>query len=340
MEKKIKAAKAFVECKIKAQKSITICFHPNCNEPSINSHILQKNGILSVIADNGHVITLKINPFKESKHSFERTGINEAFSFNCFCNKHDSDLFKSIEKENIDFEDYKSLILFTLRTIYNEIFRKLVNIKMNECLIKNYSEIFNIQELKKRNYQEKLGLTDLEKIEKIIWNDLDNETESFIFKTREITKKDVCLSSFYTYDTSEEIKNYYYSTGKNKESLIEIFVNLFPYKSNSIFMIGYQKKYEPEVKGYVNSFFSDNEKRLERKITNLMMFLCETWVISSKLFDKQIKGHENNFSYASAFSLQNYNERQFFDINIFKDDFLRKFEYFKKTHPIMRIYNP
>lgn len=286
MDQKTIIAKAFHDCKTTGIKSIKKCFHPDCNQKSINSHILQKNGILSEIAEDSHVFEMQINKYNEKEHTFKRIGINKAFSFNCFCAKHDTELFKTIEVEDIDFSNYRNLLLFTLRTLYNEKYRKLVNVAMYKCLITNHKDKFNIHYLKSLLKQEKLGVGDLERTEKIIWKDLNSNSESFVFKVREISFKEICLSAFYTYETSIELQEYAKKHKKPKDELIEIFINLFPYKSKSILMMAYRKENEPEVKGYVNEYFTDNEKRLERKITNLMLFQCETWVISSKFYKK------------------------------------------------------
>lgn len=331
MDLKIQTAKAFHDCKTKATNNIKTCFHPECNEKSINSHILQKNGILSSIAEENHVVEMQIDKFNNEVHTFKKIGIKKAFSFNCFCLKHDTELFKTIEVEEIDFLNYKNLLLFTLRTIYNEKFRKLVNIQMYDCLIKNHSDLFNVDFLKGQSIQEKLGLGDIEKTEMTIWQDLNNSTESYVFKVREISKKDICLSAFYNYETSVELNNYIRQHRKNKEEVIDIFINLFPYKEKSIFMMAYKNKNEAEVKGYINEFFTENEKRLERKITNLMMFQCETWVVSNKFYSRRIKKSEQAFSFAVNFSHNNMNERRFFDINLFSDDFPRKFSFFEKN---------
>jgi hypothetical protein len=330
MNQKIQIAKVYHECKTTAMNSINFCFHPECNEDSINSHILQKNGILSSIAEDGHVVEMQINKFKEEVHNFKKIGLNNAFSFNCFCSKHDRELFKSIELVEIDFTNYKNLLLFTLRTIYNEKFRKLVNLKMYEGLILN-PHLFDIDYFLGAKKQEELGLNDIEKTEKTIWEDFNNGEQSYIFKVREIEKKEICLSAFYNYDTSQELSNYIFENRKDKEEVTDIFVNLFPYKNKSIFMMAYKSKNKEQVKNYVNEFFNGNEKRLERKITNLMMFQCETWVVSNKFYLKNIAKTQNAFSFAVNFSHRNMNERKFFDLNIFRDDFSNKFKVFQKN---------
>lgn len=339
MDEKLKIAKAFHDCKSKAIKEISVCFHPNCNEKSINSHILQKNGILSSIAEEGHVTEMQINKYNETEHSFKKVGLNKAFSFNCFCQTHDTELFKTIEVEEIDFSNYQNLLLFTLRTVYNEKFRKLVNVSTYKCLITNHSKLFNVNILKGMLSQEKLGVADLEKTENVIWKDLNNGSESYVFKVREISKKDICLSAFYNYETTLELQQYIREHGKDKEDVTDIFVNIFPYKNKSIFMMAYKKENESEVKAYVNHFFTENEKRLERRITNLMMFQCETWVVSNKFYSQRIEKNKEAFSYAVWFSNENMNERKFFDLNIFQADFTNKYKIFKKNaDQYLRIY--
>ncbi|MFC6098107.1 hypothetical protein ACFPVY_15755 [Flavobacterium qiangtangense] len=328
-------AKAFQDCKARAIKKIKYCFVPGCNEKSINSHILQRNGILSTIAEESHVMQLEINQFREPNIFFNRVGLKEAFSFNCFCNNHDTELFKNIETADIDFTNYKNRLLFTLRTIYNEKFRKLVNIDVYQCLTDNHSDKFDIEILKEKSFTDNLGLEDIVRTENLIWNDLNNNTESFVFKIREIEYKEICLSAFYNYETSEELQFYIMMNRKHKEEVIDIFVNLFPYKNKSVFMMGYKKSEEKEVINYINNFFKGNEDVLESRITNLMMFQCETWAISNSFYKKRIFGNDNIFKYAVNFSANNYNERLFFDINIFKDDFITKFNLFKKEKRLL-----
>lgn len=65
-------AKIFVECKKKGIEKIKACFHPGYAEPSINSHILQQNGILSSIVSDHHVWEQDINPFYDPKFRFKR----------------------------------------------------------------------------------------------------------------------------------------------------------------------------------------------------------------------------------------------------------------------------
>lgn len=333
-KEEIEFAKLFTKCKSTGISSINICYHPSCTEKSINSHILQKNGILSTIATDRHIWEPEINNFKKPQLQFKRTGINQVYSFNCFCDKHDTDLFKKIENDKIDFNDYESCLLFTLRTLYNEIWRKEVNIKMYDCLLKESPENFNNPYFLEHIRQEKLGLGDLKFMETEIWNDLDNGTESYVFESRKINTTGLCLSSFYNYDTTEEMHNYRIKHGKDMERVAEIFINIFPYENETILLMGYNKKDEQKVKGYFYTFFKESEKKVQRKLTNLMLFQCETWVVSEKFYNNKIKDIVELFASGFSFSCNNPNERQMFDLNIFKDSFKEDYKKWNKKYVV------
>lgn len=319
---KIKFSKLFHESKKSAKKKINKCYHPNCSEKSINSHILQKNGILSSIAKENHLWEHVLNQFKEPHYQFKRTGINEIFSFNCFCQKHDSELFKAIENNNINFDDYKSCLLFTLRTIYNEKFRKEVNVHIYNCVLNSeLSPFMNLELLKGTLEQEKLGIKDIESNENDIWKDLYGNTESFVFEFRELSKIELCLSAFYNYETSLEMNQYRFKYGKDMERISEIFINLFPYNGKSMLLMGYNKKDEKTVKADFYTYFKESEKRVQRKLTNLFLFACETWVISEKFYFEKFRGIEDIIAFAAQYSIRNYNERQNFALNMFLPNF-------------------
>ena len=54
---------------------------------------------------------------------------------------------------------------------------------------------------------------------------------------------------------------------------------------------------------------------------------------SSLTVKKRIDKNKEAFSYAASFSCENLNERIFFDLNIFHDDFANKYRIFKNNAP-------
>jgi len=328
---RIEIAKHWQAAKLKSIQQINSCFYPNCNKNSINSHILQKNGILSELEEDGHVFQMEIDPFATDRHIFKKTGIKKAFSFKCFCAQHDTNLFAPIEQKVIDFSLYKNLLLFTLRAKYNEKFRKMVNINLREILINEKCNLFDIRDLYFRNQQEKIGLIDIEKTEKLILNDLRNDAESFVFEVKDIELIPLCLASFYNFETTQELANYRRIYGKDKENVTDIFITVFPYKGKSKFIMAYKKKDSKIAKPYVNSIIKEKGNKQLSKLTNLLLFQCETWITSCSFYNSNIKKYEKFFSYAADFSNRNLNERKFFKINLFSNAFPNDIIQWKKN---------
>lgn len=325
----IKKARLHFKCKSEGIDNINKCYFPSCDEKSINSHILQKNGILNKISADSHLWEYTTNFFKEEKFVFKKTGLKKIFSFNCFCKKHDNDLFKEIENVDLDFTNYKTNLLFTLRTLYNEIFKKQVNVKMHECFLREDFQNYDNEKVYERIDDEILGIGDMQLLENKIWNDLNNSTESFTFNYRYIDNIGLCMSSFFTYDTSEEIEEIELTTGKKLDRYSEIFINIFPYKESAVLMIAYEKIDENKVKDYVSDFFNESNIGLcYQKITNLVLFNCENWVVNDDFYRTYIQGVEYKFREATNFAIDenNKNERTNFDISFYENDFKEKFK--------------
>ena len=299
---------------------------------------MQKNGILSSISEDQHLWESSIDHFKQEYSRFNRKGINKIYTFTGFCNNHDSSIFcnnhdpsifSKIEIQGtIDFQDYEFCLLFALRTSYNELWLKEVVIKMQECVIDHSGVETNNEMLKETIRQNKLGINDLEFYTKSMWYDLKNETESFVFEYREMDYREICLNAIFTYDTSSEIMDYQYKFGEDMERTSEIFISYFPYNNKSILLMGYHKEDTSKVKSYVNLFFKENIKRTHKRLSSLIIFNCETWVISSLFYKEKFQGLDNEFFKAMRFSGKNGNERKTFNIDLFKPNFKENFRGF------------
>lgn len=325
-------AKIFTDCAKKARLTTNNCLFPGCNNTSINSHIMQKNGILSSISEDRHLWEFNVDHFKKEYFLFKKTGINTIYTFLGFCNQHDTNLFKKIETEGqINFEDYESCALFALRTLSNELWLKLVVNKMHLCVLNHPETISDVYLVNNAIKQGEIAIQDLKFIEHSLWNDLNNKSESFIFEWREFPKQEICLNSIFTYDTSTEISNHLKTFGTDKDRLVEIFVSFFPYLDKSILIMGYHKEDIKVAKPFVNSFMKENLKRVYRRLSNLIVLHCETWVCSPKFYTKKLEGLDSDFFKATQFSSRNGNERRVYDINLFDDNFKQNFKKFVKN---------
>lgn len=118
---------------IKTQKQLAQkgrCLHyedgSRCNE-IIKAHSIQRNRLLSVIADNGHVykISANIGSLKKNKGRliYEKYGINKVSTFLGFCKRHDNELFESIDNYPLIPTD-QQVLLYAYRSLCRELFVK------------------------------------------------------------------------------------------------------------------------------------------------------------------------------------------------------------------------
>lgn len=335
--KKYQELRQIVNCRTTAENNSNKCYHPDCTNVTINSHILQRNGMLSEIAEDSHLWEIEVDNYKDGLYHFKRNGLKQVMTFNGFCENHDTAIFNTIENEEIDFTSYKTHILFTLRTLYNELFRKEVNLKFYTCLVNKLQDRFNNEEFHLHCMGTRLGIQDMKAIETRLWADINNNTESYKFRIKYLPKVNLVISSSFNYITSNESSQYTMKTGKNPPSLGELYINLVPYGENTILLMGYNKSEEKMVKTWFDRFFDCTNEQTFMRITNLILFQCETWACNDTFYQEKIKDIEDAFYTAINYSLSSGDERQFFKLNIFADGFREGFSEWatdvKKAYP-------
>lgn len=303
------------------------CLHPNCGKDAINSHLLQKNGVLNNVAEDGHLYEVKsesIFKFKANEYplKFIKKGINEAFSLPLFCNSHDTDLFASIEKGEIDFNLYSNQLLFTYRAICAELRKKEIlqekfsRMLKSNIIHKNASESM-IETLELTRYGYELGVKDNDFYKKSIEEELFNENapRGYSFKTLKIQNLPVCASSIFSPTNSD------HEDDPEREDPFEaVFFNLIPKGECSYVIIGYFIKHTTDwIKEYFDSWDNLSKIEIENKITNLLVTRTETWAMSPRLHN-QISEKEvlqKILDYINNNAL-NLDEDQNVDFNLFE----------------------
>lgn len=103
-----------------------------CGEKAIRSHTISNSNYLQLIAENGHVMSWKMEWWATETSDFlnlERVGVNEASTFPGFCSVHDGELFRPL-----DVEVFKStreqLFLQAYRTDAREVHCKRRQVEM------------------------------------------------------------------------------------------------------------------------------------------------------------------------------------------------------------------
>ena len=90
------------------------CVYFGCREKPINSHLIPENVLR--IYFGGHCNEFSLDD-QVSSWQFIKTGIGKAGVLPVFCVRHDNDLFKSIDRPDINFDSVEQLFLLALRAV-------------------------------------------------------------------------------------------------------------------------------------------------------------------------------------------------------------------------------
>lgn len=307
--------------KIKDRK----CLFKGCSNLAIESHLLQQNGILDSIKDDtNHLWEQKIEHFKHEFY-FDKVGIGNAFTFKGFCSHHDDELFKSIEAKSIDFNSYRSQLLFSYRVLMNEKRKKEINIdhytrildsfKLKLFLNEKYLE--QLSALKKSN---ELGLSDIETYESAFLSNLKDESkQDFQFIAREISRIDLCISSVFTHESLKE-RIPFLQMNPNYQST-DIYLHLFPLATTSIIIIGCLKERVSNCWSYIEEFESADNSRCLKKINDLIVLgRIENFICSKRFYLENIKNREQQLFDTQLYSMRKTIEWIDAPLNLFEDE--------------------
>lgn len=293
------------------------CLVASCNETAINSHLIQRNGLLSNIAVNGHLIEIKmVDAYKwnskEPPLRFSLVGINNALSHKVFCNNHDTEIFKPIEDEEKDFETYISFLLFSYRAICAEIRKKMVNIENHTRLInsKILDGQINKEQLQLIINGNELGITDLRAMKEMLENEIQNEEGNYTFYSYKYDRIEVYASAAFSATSIELPKE------NGSLDLENIYIHILPLSIETLILIGYHNDYtNDEMIKYCESWNELDKTQLEVKLTNLFVTNIENWGVSPSLYDdfkesnkkRYIKDLSENSSYFGIAKTADFN---------------------------------
>lgn len=295
------------------------CIVDSCEGHSINSHLLQQNGILNMIAEDNHVIEVKpIDTFKwsdkDSPLSFKKVSVKKALSLNLFCNNHDTDIFKPAETLPLKLNDYITHILFSYRVICAEIRKKEHNIETYERLLKSstLSGTLPKEQFEITIKGSKRGIEDLKIYKKSIEDELDGGDENYIFKViRYPLIKVYCSAGFNIYET--------YQTPYEEIPLKYVFIHVIPDETHLNIIVGYHKGFvKKSIVDYVESWEDLSMSDLEFRLTDLFATRVENWGLSPEIYSGLDKSTEKEFIKYFGENSSNYLDGQRVDFNLFE----------------------
>lgn len=260
------------------------CLCPNCQKTAINSHLLQRNGILDNVAENGHLYEARIKDVyrrinEKGIVELKKVGIGQAISYPLFCSEHDSTLFKPIEGKNVDFDDYHSQLLFSYRSLCSEIRKKEVNIDRYNGELTDGDDKFDLL------LGTKLGLWDLKHYKGLFETEITEPQNKFTFLHLTYPFIPVYasgLSSYFLYDGIIVDCTY----GVPYDQIIDsFFINIIPQKNSLEIVIGFCKDHANDsLRTFIHSWENLTVDQLINKIADLFRYSLESWGMSPSFY--------------------------------------------------------
>ena len=290
--------KAILEVVKRSEAKSRICLFDNCDRTAIKSHVLQKNGILREISENNHLIQLlPPSPFEIDKKGildFKLVGINDVYTFQGFCSKHDAEIFKPIEiGSNLDFDNRDQQALFCYRGLCQEIRRKEIAKEWIGDLLMYFSDEDLIQ-IDSFNDGLSIGLknlgffkTEFEECMK------SNNYDQFYLETIKIPRIELCISvplnigEMEIPDDGDYDKWIKHQLSPLAPPLAASFINVFPRKNDSMVICGYHKSYPCQwTIDFIKKIKNRAKRDVFKELSDLITLRLEFWAMSSSLFSK------------------------------------------------------
>lgn len=270
------------------------CIVSGCTEPAIVSHLLQRNGILDLVAENGHMVLVQVSEAYGWEKSripveFKRVGVRGSISIPLLCDKHDTELFSVIEQSPdgsgaipLNPYDYRHQLLLSLRTMYAEKRRKQQAVEMYKRISVAHTLPISFQAMAKDQIRLQLvGIRDLDTYIKDIESELLKPNGLFEFKVYEYEEMKICSTAGLSMCDDVE---------KNKDLdyvLPTVFFHAFPLNGVFYIVVGYHKgHYTDEVSTFINSWSGLSKFDLQRELSKLFIQRVETWGMAPSLYEQ------------------------------------------------------
>jgi hypothetical protein len=275
------------------------CIIENCSEKSINSHLLQQNGILSNITENGFIIELgreSVFQSQNQKFVFKEKGIKNTnvIALKLFCSQHDNSIFKEIETKPTDFTEYRTQLLLSYRATCAEIRRKEAviescSLKLNSTeLALSFTAPLYAEDLQNLIAGSIIGIRDLTYYKTEFEENLsDLQEQKFGFKIFKYHPLQVCASALSSpLSTSEANSRRFMFQEKAWNSF---FINVVPQPDNLYVIIGFHKEHTSNwLLSYIESWNTEDKIQQQNNLTELFATRIMVWAMSKTLF-KTIK---------------------------------------------------
>jgi hypothetical protein len=298
----------YADCVDASKKaSLQYCIHPQkkeCSPIIIGAHNIQHNGILSELAENGHVY-MPVTDIYKKKLCLKSLGITkQATVFTGFCGKHDKEVFSSIE--DYPFTKTKEqLFLYAYKAFAFTYYKILREAKRNEILFDKYN--FSSQNLflclmEEQKLYKKYIESELENFNICILTQNYDKLHSFIGKLDFEVNFAVSSAFEVQYDLLENKITHFPQAGK----LSLIYLTVFPEKPFSYYLISYFNYNDKEYSGLIKQIKSIPRHLLIKYLNNLIILNAENIALSPRLVNHWSEKQNTDFVDAIQTTLENY----------------------------------
>lgn len=281
--------KALANAQKKFAKVKWPCMCPKCADKAINSHLLQRHGILSHVTVDNHLYEItREDAFKWHDNypvRFKKVGLNNAISYPLFCDKHDTEIFLPIESGTIDFDDYRSQLLFSYRAVCAEIRKKEVNI------LETKENMTNIEEMSLAGETILVGgdkgIKDLNYYKYLLEDELKTNKGKFTFFHYSYPVLDIYSSATMSYEIFDSKSERQVEEALKKKVWDALFIHIIPQLSSTEIIIGYHNNHTSrDMEDYVKLWNGLGRDAIGYKLTDLFAAHVEDWGLSPRLFEK------------------------------------------------------
>jgi hypothetical protein len=262
------------------------CIIDGCDQTAINSHLIQQNGLLSNITYNGHLVELKMldaNKWDDRNLPFEfkTVGIKQALSYKVFCNNHDTEIFKTIEKDDASLDTYEAFLLFSYRAVCSEIRKKEINIEHFTRVLNanSLTAVIDPENLNLIIEGNKLGIIDLIVLKEQLEAEIKNKTDKYKYFVYKYPILEIYASAVFNANELDFFSHI------SEPDLENIYIHFLPLEEEFLILVGYNSDQVSEKTiNYCNSWENLSLESLQKKLTNLFVNNIENWGLSTELF--------------------------------------------------------
>lgn len=295
------------------------CLFPdksNCSTNIVQAHSIQRNKILTKIAENGFVISY--NALKTLfTNSLEEIGIKSASTFYGFCNYHDSFLFSSIENYDYTQSDEQNF-LHAYRACAREYAMKYEAFNLSKKLIQKLPSLYDF--LMKVLLAEQQASLDLVAILDKFHFELQKPNNSGDFNiitanvSRFLYESLIAVNSMFyiLYDFEGNIINDLRDTSTTPSPT---FLSVFPQNGETFVLLSCFTDEFNKFQNIYSHLASLNQESLEKFYSNLIMTHCENFFLSPNKWNSQTLAKQNEFVLIFKQTMFNQNNKHYLSDN-------------------------